>query len=120
MSRLYDPKLPVKIIVRFDVEMDIGEIDRGKDVHFDRASMAQLGKLQGVQVAVQGSFQRAGNTVRVVARFVRVDTGEVLDVVTRDGAATPPPRLLKLQDDVAELLHARLVALAKARPADLR
>jgi TolB-like protein len=99
----------VQLIERGDIDSDIGEIDRGKDVHFDKLSVAKLGQLEGVEVAVQGGFQRAGRTLRITARFIRVVTGEVIDtlMVTR-----PARDLFGAQDEVARGLHTKLVALA--------
>src|SRR5205823_7024222 len=58
----------VTLIERSDIESDIGELDRAKDDHFDKATIAEKGKLEGVQMAVQGGFQRAGKLVRITAR----------------------------------------------------
>ena len=58
------------------------KLDRAKDNHFDKATIAEKGKLEGIQMAVQGGFQRAGKPVRITARFVRVENGEIVDNVT--------------------------------------
>jgi TolB-like protein len=99
----------VALVERSDIESDIGEIDRGKDEHFDRSTVAQKGRLEGVQMAVQGGFQRAGKKVRITARFVRVENGEILDTLT----VTRPARdLFGAQDEVARGLKQKLLALA--------
>jgi eukaryotic-like serine/threonine-protein kinase len=99
----------VALIDRQDIESDITEIDRAGDFHFDAVSVAKLGELKGVEVAVQGGFQKAGNKLRITARFVRVETGEVLDTlsVTRN-----VKDVFKAQDEVAGSLRDKLVALA--------
>ncbi len=101
-----------QLIERADLESDMSEIDRGKDVHFDRASVAQLGKLEGVQLAVQGGFQRAGSQVRVTARVVRVENGEILATLAVNGKASDP---FGLQDAVARSVGDKLNALPEAR-----
>jgi serine/threonine-protein kinase len=107
-----DPRL--ELLERTDLESDIVEIDRGKDEHFDKATTPTLGKLQGVHVAVQGGFQRAGSTLRITARYVRVQTGEVLDTVRVDGRAKDQ---FRLQDEMAKQLRGHLLALLdKERP----
>jgi serine/threonine protein kinase len=99
----------VTLIERNDIESDIGEIDRAKDEHFDKATIADKGKLEGVQMAVQGGFQRAGKLVRITARFVRVENGEIVDTLT----VTRPARdLFGAQDEVAKGLKQKLLALA--------
>ncbi|HWE28444.1 MAG TPA: hypothetical protein VHB97_10600, partial [Polyangia bacterium] len=99
----------VTLIERSDIESDIGELDRAKDDHFDKGTIAERGKLEGVQMAVQGGFQRAGKLVRITARFVRVDSGEIVDTLT----VTRPARdVFGAQDEVARGLKQKLVALA--------
>jgi len=99
----------VTLIERSDIESDIGELDRAKDDHFDKATIAEKGKLEGVQMAVQGGFQRAGKLVRITARFVRVENGEIVDTLT----VTRPARdVFGAQDEVARGLKQKLVALA--------
>ncbi len=99
----------VTLIERSDIESDIGELDRAKDEHFDKSTIADKGKLEGVQVAVQGGFQRAGKLVRITARFVRVENGEIVDTLT----VTRPARdVFGAQDEVARGLKQKLVALA--------
>ena len=99
----------VTLVERSDIESDIGELDRSKDEHFDKATIAEKGKLEGVQVAVQGGFQRAGKLVRITARFVRVENGEIVDTLT----VTRPARdVFGAQDEVARGLKQKLVALA--------
>jgi len=99
----------VTLIERSDIESDIGELDRAKDEHFDKSTIADKGKLEGVQMAVQGGFQRAGKLVRITARFVRVENGEIVDTLT----VTKPVRdVFGAQDEVASKLKQKLVALA--------
>jgi TolB-like protein len=99
----------VQLIERTDLESDIGEIDRGKDEHFDRSTVAQKGKLEGLQMAVQGGFQRSGSKVRITARFVRVENGEVLDTLTVTRSVRD---LFGAQDELAGKLKTKLEALA--------
>jgi serine/threonine-protein kinase len=107
-----DPRM--SLFERYDLESDIGELDRAKDVHFDKSTVAQSGNLQGVDVVLQGGFQTAGRKTRITARFVRVKTGEVLDTIRVDGRSR---RLFDLQDQVSKELRPHLIALLdKERP----
>jgi serine/threonine-protein kinase len=101
----------VTLIERNDIDSDIGEIDRGGDFHFDAATVARLGQLKGVEVAVQGGFQRAGGKLRLTARFVRVENGEILESATVTRAASD---VLGAQDELARLLRQKLPAVVAA------
>ncbi len=103
-----------ELIERADIDSDIGEIDRAKDEHFDTTTTVPAGKLEGVHVAVQGGFQRVGRNVRITARFVRVQTGEILDTLHVDGRKS---EVFDMQDKLAVDMKAKLVALVdKERP----
>jgi TolB-like protein/predicted Ser/Thr protein kinase len=109
VNAMADAGKGVQLVERTDIESDVGEIDRGKDDHFDKATVAEKGKLEGIQMAVQGGFQRAGKLVRITARFVRVENGEILDTLT---ITRPAKDVFGAQDDVARGLKDKLVALA--------
>jgi TolB-like protein len=99
----------VRFIERANLDEDIAEIDRAGDVHFNPQEVAKLGRLQGAQVAVLGGFQKAGSQLRITARFVRVENGQILDSLTVTQPARNP---LKAQDEVARGLTKKLVELA--------
>jgi eukaryotic-like serine/threonine-protein kinase len=94
----------IALLERSDLESNITEIDRAGDLHFDRASVAALGKLQGIEFAVLGAVQRAGDEIRITARLVRVVTGEVLYSMTHTGKGS----LFEAQDAVAKLVDEKL------------
>jgi eukaryotic-like serine/threonine-protein kinase len=102
----------VSLVERNQVASETGEIDFGQTRYVDKSTAAALGKLAGVEVAVQGGFQRAGKTVRVSARFVRIETGEILDTVVITRPAARPDQLLAIQDAVAADLKKHLLDVA--------
>ncbi|MEO6953518.1 MAG: serine/threonine-protein kinase [Polyangia bacterium] len=107
-----------ELVERKDLDSDIVEIDRGDDAHFDKSTVAMKGRLKGIDVAVQGGYQRSGNVVRATARFVRVETGEIIGVAKIDGRA---PNILKLQDELAAKLEDHVIQIvdqekAKEKP----
>jgi hypothetical protein len=62
-----------------------------------------VGKLLGATLMVNGAYQKALPQVRLTARLVNVETGEIVGTAKVDGAATD---LLRLQDKItAELLR---------------
>jgi TolB-like protein len=68
----------------------------------DPTSAVRVGKLLGASLLVVGGFQRSGTRVRMTARFVKVQTGEIVGTAKVDG---PSSDLFKLQDRVSvELL----------------
>ena len=79
---------------------------RGQDATVGRTEQAiarPVARGLGAAWTVTGSFQRVGDQVRIIARIVDVETGEVRRAVTLDGAGD---RLFALQDRVVEELRA--------------
>jgi TolB-like protein len=69
----------------------------------DAASTVKVGKLLGASMIVTGAYQKAASSVRLTARFVKVETGEVVGSAKVDGGASD---FLRLQDKVTvELLR---------------
>jgi serine/threonine-protein kinase len=110
LTSLANASKDVTLIERADIDSDVQEIDRGGDVHFDPLTVAKAGQLKGIELAVQGGFQRVGQKVRITARLVRVETGEILDTlqVTR-----PAGDVFEAQDAVAAGLRQKLIAVAE-------
>lgn len=81
-----------------------------KEVEDDTA--AKLGKVVGASVMVIGAFQEESSLIRLTARFVRVETSEIIGSAKVDGSIK---QFFRLQDRVtAELLRSSgLPQLAK-------
>ena len=60
----------------------------GKQSDLDTVSAVRLGTLLGATLIVAGAYQRAGSQIRLTARLIRVETGEILGSAKADGAAT--------------------------------
>ncbi|HZS37380.1 MAG TPA: hypothetical protein VFF06_11175 [Polyangia bacterium] len=68
----------------------------------DAGSTVKLGKLVGASLLVAGAYQREAGAVRLTARFISVETGEIVGTAKVDG---PAGELLQLEDRVTvELL----------------
>jgi TolB-like protein len=67
----------------------------------DAIASVRLGTLLGASLVVAGAYQKSGPRVRLTARFVKVETGEVVGTAKIDGDATD---LLALEDRVTEAL----------------
>jgi TolB-like protein len=71
--------------------------------------VAALGKLEGLEYAVLGGVQAAGDEIRITARVVRVLTGEVLHTISYTGKGS----VFEAQDAVAKLIDEKLRLLAE-------
>ena len=103
----------VKLLERnqFD-EQNLTELLRSKEEYLDKASAAKLGKVIGAEVVVQGSFERQGKLLRVVARMTSLQDGEVLDSMSEVLPYVTAAERLRVAEIVAERLRGRLIALA--------
>ncbi|MBX5483062.1 MAG: hypothetical protein IRZ16_14650 [Myxococcaceae bacterium] len=94
----------VTLIERAQIDLDIQELEFSQSRYVDPATRAKIGAIQGAEVVLLGGFQRAGTTVRAHARFVDVETGEVLRAVKVERTARRRHEdglLFELQDDLA-------------------
>ena len=95
---------------QFD-EQNLPELMRGKEEYMAPETVARIGRVMGVEVLVQGAFSRLDDQLRIVARFSRVENGEILDSLTLTAAAKTGAQIFALQDRVAAELRDRLVKL---------
>jgi TolB-like protein len=108
----------MRVIERANLERILAEQDLGaKKADLDPASTVKVGKLLGATLVVAGAYQRAAGTVRLTARFIKVETGEIVGTAKVDG---PHSDFLALQDRItAELLKSAGVSqpvVKRARP----
>lgn len=89
----------VQLIERGQIDVDIAEIEFSQSKYVDPATRAALGKIAGAEVAVLGSYQRAAGQLRANARFVDVETGEILAAVKVE---RPENDVFELQDELAK------------------
>ena len=88
----------LKVLERDRIDKVVVEQDlRAKVTTLDAVSMVRVGTLLGASLIVTGAYQRAGATVRLTARVVKVQTGEILGTAKVDG---PVGELLSLQDRI--------------------
>lgn len=101
---------------QFD-EQNLPELNRGKEEYMDKATVAAIGRVLGVEVLVQGAFTRIDDELRVTARISRVSSGEILDSLTITAPGKSGKQLFAVQDRVATELRDRLVqVLPRLRP----
>ncbi|MSP60817.1 MAG: hypothetical protein EXR72_10840 [Myxococcales bacterium] len=94
----------VKVIERGSLDRILAEQKlQAQRADLDLTTSARIGKLLGATLIVTGAYQKALPQVRLTARFVRVESGEIVGTAKVDGKATD---FLRLQDKItAELLR---------------
>jgi len=104
----------IKLIERGQIDVDIGELDFQQSKYVDPQTRAAIGKIGGAELVVLGSVTAAGDQVRLAARFVDVETGEVLATAKADGVVSD---VFALQDRLAADVKRALPAVkARVRP----
>ncbi|MBU8895206.1 hypothetical protein KRR26_06295 [Corallococcus sp. M34] len=98
----------LRIIERGQLDLDLREQDFSNGPRVDPETRARLGRIAGAEVVIIGSVQRSGDVLRAAARFVHVESGEVLDSVRVEAPAQAP---FALQDVLAERVRTLLPAL---------
>jgi TolB-like protein len=100
----------VRVIERANLDKVLAEqsLQSKKDL-LDPGSVVLVGKLVGATLIVAGAYQKSGSNVRLTARFVSVETTEIVGTAKVDG---PQSDFLKLQDQVT----AQLLQSAKMEP----
>lgn len=95
---------------QFD-EQNLPELQRSQSDYIDKSSAAQLGKVLGAEVVVQGTFQRVDNQLKVTARFTNLTTATILDTVTLIAPIATAKEKFAVQDLVAARLKDKLQEL---------
>ena len=93
----------VRVVERAQLDKVLGEQHLQGAGELDAATAARVGKLLGATLIAVGAYQQASADVRLTARFVQVETGEIVGTAKVDGRASD---FFRLQDKVtAELLR---------------
>ena len=93
---------------QFD-EQNLPELQRGQTDYIDKATAAQLGKVLGAELVVQGTFQRIESQLKVTARFTNLATATIVDTVTLIAPIATAKEKFAVQDVVADKLKAKLL-----------
>jgi TolB-like protein len=105
-------KLGRPVVERAALDRALAEIALGEGGGTTEATAARAGKLVGARTVVVGGFQKAGDDLRITARFVAVETGVVLGSAKATGRIE---RVFELQDEITAAL-----AGGKSKPARAR
>jgi TolB-like protein len=105
----------IKVVERGEIDRVLSEQKlQGRELEEDPLAAVRVGKLIGASLMTVGAYQRVDARVRLTARFVRVETGEVVGSAKVDGQIS---EFLALQDRITvELLKsAKLAPRAQER-----
>ncbi len=107
-----------KLVERQQLQAIMDEQKLGHSAVVDKDTAAKLGKLLGAEYLVLGSYFEFAGTLRVDARLVRVETGEI---VASHGANGTVTGFLEIEKSVATQLRASLAVAVpgEAPPAAL-
>ncbi|HXS99252.1 MAG TPA: CsgG/HfaB family protein [Elusimicrobiota bacterium] len=97
-----------KVVERHRISEVIDELHLVDAGPFDQDTAVKVGHLLGANVLVIGDFSRLGERTVLTLRLVKVETGEVIGGVTRDGI--DPSQLRQMTDDAGTKLVADLSA----------
>jgi serine/threonine protein kinase len=77
-----------RVVERAQLEKIRSELNLNRSELVDPATAQKVGKLIGAQYLMLGSFQVLGGQIRINARLLRVETGEILQTDAVTGAAS--------------------------------
>lgn len=98
----------VKVVERTELQSVLDELKLGHSAVVDKDTSAKLGKLLGAEYLVLGSYFSLAGTLRVDARLVKVETGEVVHAYGSNGGTA---EFMDIERKVAEQFRARLAQL---------
>ncbi len=119
-----------KVVERVQLQSVLDELKLGHSAVVDKDTSAKVGKLLGAEYLVLGSYFSLGGTLRVDARLVRVETGEIVHAFGQNGAvgdlfdlerrvaASFRDRLGELVPGAVAALPERIAAAVGAKPLD--
>jgi serine/threonine protein kinase len=103
-----------RLVERAQLDKTLNELNLNRSEYVDPATAQRVGHLIGAQYLAIGSFQVWQGEVRLNARLIRVETGEIVAV---DKVVGPAGEALRLPDQLAaKFLHALPQEVTGAKP----
>ncbi len=103
----------LRVVEREQLAPLLAELTSREQGELTESTAARVGRMVGARTLVLGSYQRSGRQVRINARFISVETGEVLGTAKATGALD---RIFTLQDEVVARLLGTPVPPGAKRP----
>jgi len=105
----------LRVVERDQLDKALSEVMLQGQKGAEESTAARVGKLVGAKTIVLGAYQKAGSQLRITARFILTETGEVVDTAKTTGALSD---VFHLQDEiVARLLGEKYVRPTGAKAA---
>jgi hypothetical protein len=98
-------------VERQRIDAVLNEVSLGQSGVIDPESAAKAGKVLGAETVVTGAYQKMGETLRLTARFVKVETGIVSNTAMVTGDYND---IFSLEDDMADSILKNLGIEASA------
>jgi len=96
----------VRIVERARLNAALEELKLGISGIVDEQTAVEVGKAVGATAIIVGSFIRAGSDIRINARLIDVQTGEI---ITAEQVQGPLNEVFTLMDQTSEAMWAKLV-----------
>lgn len=106
----------LEVVERERLQAILDELQLGRDGVTDPASAAKVGKLLGARFMLLGGYFKLGDTLRVDARVVEVETSRIVD---SRGVNGPVEQFMQMQAELAEFAKGALTG-APPRPVPAR
>ncbi len=100
----------LKLVERERIQWLLDEIELSNSGYVDQETAVRLGKLLGAHTIVLGSFMKLGKQMQLLARVVKVETGEIITVADVRGRKDVFDLASELSLEIAENLSAQLEA----------
>lgn len=100
------------VVERDQLDRALTEVAFQQSKATDVSTATQIGRIVGARTVVVGSYQQAGQQLRITARFVIVETGVVQDTAKATGSVK---EIFKLQDEVVARLLGRPIQRPPAK-----
>jgi TolB-like protein len=109
----------LRIVEREKINYVIEELRKGGTIYFDKKTVAKIGNLLGAHTMVFGSFMKLDKKhMRVDARVVKTETGELLVAESQEGN---PKDIFKLEKNlVLKIAEALKIALNKEEKEEIQ
>ncbi len=99
------------VVERSQLQAILDELELGHEGVVDPATAGKLGKLLGARWLVLGSYFELVGSLRIDARLVRVETGEIVSATGADGGRA---EFMAMEDELAAGLSRALASQAAA------
>jgi TolB-like protein len=108
----------IRLVEREHLQSLTAEMDLQRTAYFDAATAARVGRMAGAEYVVVGALAALQPRIRLDARVVRVETGEIVKTAQASGSEK---RIFEVQEKLSdELIDGLAIALSPEQAERLR